>query len=164
MNLSPIALFVYNRLEETQKTIEYLTKNELAEKSKLFIFSDGFKDEKDKLKVNEVRNYLRTIRGFEEIKIIEKEKNYGLANSIIKGVTGVVNEYGKVIVLEDDLLTSPYFLKFMNDALYLYERENRVGAICGYVYSMKEQLPETFFLRFFNSWGWATWKKKMENI
>ena len=156
---SPVALFVYNRVEHLQKTVEALSKNELAQRSNLFIFSDGPKNEKDKLKVNEVRRYLKTIKGFKEIEIIEKEKNQGLANSIINGVTKIVNDYGRVIVLEDDLLTSPYFLQFMNDALNLYENDEGVGAICGYIHGGKN-LPKTFFLKFFSSWGWATWKDR----
>ncbi len=160
MNLSPVALFTYTRVEHLRRAVEALSKNKLAGESKLFVFSDGPKDEKDKLKVGEVRRYLKTIKGFKEVEIIEREKNYGLANSIIDGVTKVVQGYGRVIILEDDLLSSPYFLRFMNDGLDLYENEDRIGAVCGYMYSTKEQLPETFFLKFFNSWGWATWKDK----
>ncbi|WP_141089548.1 glycosyltransferase, partial [Campylobacter concisus] len=102
-NLAPIVLFVYNRLDHTKQTIEALQKNEISNKSDLFIYSDAAKNEESKQKVADVREYIKSINGFKNITIIEREKNYGLANSIIDGVTKIVNEYGKVIVLEDDL-------------------------------------------------------------
>ena len=121
MNLAPIILFVYNRPEHTKKTLESLKINELASESSLFIFSDGSKNENDKKSVDEVRKYISTISGFKEIKIILREKNLGLADSVISGVTEVIEKYGKAIVLEDDIVTSKYFLKFMNEALDFYE-------------------------------------------
>ena len=112
----PIVLFVYNRPWHTQQTIEALQKNDLASESELFIYSDAAKTEQDSLKVNEVRNYVHAIGGFKKITIIEREENWGLADSIIDGVTSIVNQYGKIIVLEDDLETSPFFLRFMNES------------------------------------------------
>jgi hypothetical protein len=158
MVLAPIVLFVYNRPWHTQQTIEALQKNELASKSELFIFSDAAKNDSAIDKVKEVRNYIKNIDGFKKITNIEREKNWGLANSIIDGVTKIVNEYGKIIVLEDDLVTSPYFLKFMNEALEMYQNEEKVACIHGYIYPM-ENLPETFFIRGADCWGWATWKR-----
>ena len=157
--LSPIVLFVYNRHEHTRRTVEALQKNFLAEESELFIFSDGPKNESDAIKVREVRNYLKTISGFKSISIIERDINFGLANSIISGVTDIVNKFGKIIVLEDDMVSSPYFLKFMNDALDLYENEDKVISIHAYAYPVKKSLPETFFLKNPGCWGWATWKR-----
>jgi hypothetical protein len=158
MNLAPIVLFTYKRLWHTKQTVEALQKNIYAEQSHLFIFSDGPKTEKDEPKVKEVREYLKTIKCFKNIEIIERDKNWGLANNIIDGITKVVNQYGKVIVLEDDLVTSPYFLKFMNDGLNMYEEEEKVISVHGYVYPIKG-LPEIFFLRGADCWGWATWKR-----
>ncbi len=159
MNHAPIVLFVYNRIWHTQQTVEALKQNLLAQESDLFIFSDGFKDESDKIKVEEVRNYIKTVTGFKSINIIEREKNLGLADSIISGVTELVNKYGKVIVLEDDIVTSPYFLKYMNETLSLYEDSEEVISIHGYVYPIKNNLPETFFIKGADCWGWATWKR-----
>ncbi len=158
-NLAPIVLFVYNRLDFVQQTIESLQKNYLAADSNLFVFSDGPKNEFDKIKVNNVRRYLETITGFRSIEIIKKEKNIGLANSIISGVTDIVNKFGKIIVLEDDLVTSPFFLLYMNDGLNFYEKEERVISIHGYIYPLKTSLPETFLIRGADCWGWATWKR-----
>lgn len=158
MTLAPIVLFTYNRLGHTQRTIEALQKNVFASESELFIYSDGAKNDTVSLHVRSVREYLQTIDGFKKVTIIEREKNWGLANSIIDGVTNIVNQYGKIIVLEDDLVTSPYFLRFMNEALEMYENEERVASIHGYIYPI-EGLPETFFIRGADCWGWATWKR-----
>jgi hypothetical protein len=158
MELAPIVLFTYNRTWHLMQTVSALLKNSLASESEIFIFSDGPKDENDVPKVAEVRKYIKTIKGFKRIEIIERDKNWGLANNIIDGITKVVNQYGKVVVLEDDLITSPYFLKFMNDGLNIYEEEEKVISVHGYVYPIKG-LPEIFFLRGADCWGWATWKR-----
>ena len=159
MVLAPIVLFVYNRPWHMRQTIEALQKNELAEASGLFIFSDGPKSGDDKEKVLEVREYIKTISGFKRVNLVEREQHLGLANSIINGVTEIINKYGRIIVLEDDMVSSPYFLKFMNEALEFYKDEEKVISIHGYIYPVNAQLPETFFLRGADCWGWATWKR-----
>ena len=166
-NLAPIILFVYNRPEHTKKTIEYLSKNRLAESSNLYIFSDGAKNEKDKQKVSEVRNYLISIKGFNEIKIVEREKNLGLANSVMSGVNQIFKLYEKVIVLEDDIITSPSFLKFMNDALDFYKEDEKIFSVSGYPYPVK--IPDSYSHDVFvahraSSWGWGTWKDRWEKV
>ena len=157
-SLAPIALFIYNRPWHTQQTVETLQKNELANESELFIYSDAAKNEQASESVNAVREYIKTINGFKEITIILRDKNWGLADSIIDGVTKIVNEYGRIIVLEDDLVTSPYFLKFMNEGLTMYENEDKVASIHGYIYPI-DNLPNTFFIKGADCWGWATWKR-----
>lgn len=157
--LSPIILFVYNRPEHTRQTVDALRANNLAGDSELFIYSDGPKSPSDAGKVQEVRGYIKTVSGFRSVNIIERKENVGLAKSIISGVTETVNKYGRVIVLEDDLVTSPYFLQYMNDGLNTYENDERVASIHGFVYPVKEALPETFFLRGADCWGWATWER-----
>ncbi|GAB6182730.1 glycosyltransferase [Thermodesulfovibrio hydrogeniphilus] len=160
MTPAPIVLFVYNRPWHTQQTVEALKKNEMAKESELFIFSDGAKAEKDLEKVKEVREYIKTIDGFKKVTIIERDKNLGLASNIIDGVTTIVNQYGKIIVLEDDLATSPYFLRFMNEALEMYQDEEKVMHISGYIYPIKtEGLDDTFFIKPTTCWGWATWAR-----
>ncbi len=158
--LAPITLFVYNRPWHTKQTIETLKKNLLASESELCIYSDSAKNNIAKENVDEVRKYIKTIKGFKKIKIIERDKNWGLANSIINGVTEVVNKFGKIIVLEDDLVTSPYFLNYMNDALDFYNDEERVMSISAYMNSIDTNtLGETFLTYFTSCWGWATWKE-----
>src|SRR3972149_7058471 len=156
---APIALFVYKRLWHTQQTIESLSKNILASESELFIFSDAPKSIEDETNVKNVRAFIRNVKGFKNVTITERGKNLGLANSIIDGVTTVINRFGKIIVLEDDMLLSKYFLQFMNDGLNVYEKEDDVISIHGYIYPVKVKLPETFFLRGADCWGWATWKR-----
>jgi hypothetical protein len=136
-----------------------LRNNILADQSDLIIYSDGPKNEKSLEKVLEVRKYLKTISGFKSISIIEKTENAGLSKSIISGVTETVNKYGKAIVMEDDLVTSKYFLQYMNEALDTYEHEDKVVSIHGYIYPVKNKIPETFFIRGADCWGWATWKR-----
>ena len=161
MNLAPIVLFCYNRPDHTRQTIEALQKNELAKESELFIFSDAAKNEDAVEKVNEVRRYIKAINGFKKVTVTERGKNWGLADSIIDGVTKIINEYGKIIVLEDDLVTSPYFLKFMNEALEFYKNEKKVWHISGWNYPIKtDGLEDVFFWRLMNCWGWATWSDR----
>ena len=157
---APIALFVYNRPEHTRRTISYLKKNILAEESRLYIFSDAAKTEADVTKVNEVRKLISETDGFKSVKVIERKQNLGLANSIIAGVTQLVNEYEKVIVFEDDLLSSPYTLTYFNDALERYANQDKVMHIGAYMYPIDNtNLPQTFFYRAATSWGWATWAR-----
>ena len=169
MNYAPIALFTYNRPDHTQQAVESLLTNAEAKHSDLFIFSDGPKNDKAVEGVKANREFIHQIkngnqnenenRSFRSVTIVEREKNWGLANSLIAGITEVVNKYGKVIVVEDDLILSPYFLQFMNEALDKYELEDKVGAITAYCPIKDETLPDTFFLRYFHCWGWATWKR-----
>ncbi len=158
--VAPVVLFVYNRPWHTRQTIEALCKNPGSRDSDLIVFSDGPKDAASESKVKEVRQYLRSIQGFKTIRIIEREQNIGLASNIISGVTDVVDEYHKVIVLEDDIVTSPYFLQYMNDALDYYQDKEKVMHISGYMFPVNPQgLKETFFYRSTSCWGWATWKR-----
>jgi FkbM family methyltransferase len=162
-NLAPIVLFIYNRPIHTYQTVEALKKNNLAKNSHLFIYSDGVKDEETYKEVQKVRDYIKTINGFKTITIIERDKNYGLANNIIDGVTKIINDYGKIIVLEDDLITSKYFLTFMNDALTIYKDFKDVGMIHGHIYNI-DNLPQAFFMYKAGCLGWATWKDRWDEI
>ncbi|MFI5162417.1 MAG: glycosyltransferase [Sphingobacteriales bacterium] len=159
-NLAPIALFVYNRPEHTRRTLAYLQKNLLADESRLYIFSDGPKTDADRAKVEEVRQLASEVSGFKSVKVIERTENLGLANSIISGITKLVNEYDKVIVFEDDLLSSPYTLQYFNEALNRYVNDIEVMHIGAYMYDLPDKtLPQTFFYRAATSWGWATWAR-----
>ena len=162
MNPAPIVLFVYNRLWHTQQTIEALQNNVLAKQSELYIYSDEANTEKIQKSVNEVRQYIDKIDGFKSVSIIKRIKNFGLAESIIDGVTTIVNQYGRIIVLEDDMVVSPYFLEYMNEALDQFVEDNRVISVHGYVYPVDIKLPEAFFLPGADCWGWATWRRGWE--
>ena len=162
--LAPILLFAYNRPRHLQHTVEALAHNPLAQESELFVFSDGARTEDDREDVELVRSYIHTIEGFKTVHRIERDRNYGLAANIIDGVTDIVNRYGRVIVLEDDLVTAPGFLQFMNDALDTYADEPRVGHIQAYDFTQNPRLPETFLIKFTGSWGWATWQRAWKHF
>lgn len=163
--LAPIALFVYNRPQHTERTIKFLQQNELAAESRLYIFSDGAKTQQDEDKVAEVRDIINKVEGFKSVKVIERDSNAGLANSVIAGVTQLINDYGKVIVFEDDLVTSPHTLTYFNDGLNRYQDEEKVMHIGAYMYPLKaENLPQSFFYRAATSWGWATWGRAWEHF
>ena len=138
--LAPIVLFVYNRPWHTQQTVEALQKNVYAAESELIIYADAAKNDHAEEKVQEVRKYIKSITGFKSVEIIEQKTNQGLANSIINGVTEVVNKYGRIIVLEDDIVTSKWFLKYMNDALEVYKDEEKVMEISGHLYNLDNTL------------------------
>ena len=159
MTLAPILLFVYNRPLHVRRSIESLLANELAKDSELYIFSDAAKDETAQPNVNEVRQFIQSIKGFKEIHYVERTENWGLARNIIDGVTTLVNQYGRVIVLEDDLIVAPYFLQFMNDALETYKDEENVCHIQACDFTKDPILPDTFLIKWTGSWGWATWKR-----
>ena len=164
-NLAPIALFVYNRPEHTRRTISYLQKNLLADESRLFIFSDAAKTEADNPKVDEVRQIIHEVEGFKSVKVTERARNLGLAESVISGVTQLVNEYNKVIVFEDDLLSSPYTLQYFNEGLTRFAKEEKVMHIGAYMYNLRDRgLPQTFFFRAATSWGWATWARAWKDF
>jgi hypothetical protein len=164
MTTAPIALFVYNRLSHSRQTVDALQKNSLSRDSDLFVFSDAPKSAAQTEAVREVRQYIRQIDGFKSVTIVERETNFGLARSIIEGVTRLCEEHGRVIVLEDDLITSPHFLKFMNDALDMYKHEDRVMHISGSAYPIEIPKGETFFFRVPLCWGWATWKRSWKHF
>lgn len=136
--------------------------NPLFEESDVFVFADGSKDdatETDISKICEVRKLFEPLSNKPNVTLRFSEKNRGLTTSIVSGITEIINQYEKVIVVEDDLELSPGFLKYMNDALNLYENEERVMHIGGYMVPHNKNLPETFFLRAPTIWGWGTWKR-----
>lgn len=162
---APIALFVYNRPQHTSRTLKFLSQNELAAESRLFIFSDGAKSQEEVQNVAEVRELLKNISGFKSVEVIERKENMGLANSIIAGVGRLVKDYKQVIVFEDDLITSPHTLTYFNEALNKYRDTTQVMHIGAYMYNLKNiQLPETFFYRAATSWGWATWDRAWQHF
>jgi hypothetical protein len=157
---SPIVLFAYNRPEHTARTLAALSRNDLASLSDLTVFCDGAKGETDLESVEQVRAAVDAATdGFRSVRIIERAENMGLARSIIAGVTQMLEENETVIVLEDDMTTSPYFLTFMNSGLARYATESRVISVCGYTPNTTHSLPDSYFLPGAHCWGWATWRR-----
>lgn len=159
MKYAPIALFVYKRPNHLKRVVDSLLKNKAVSESELFIFSDGPKMEEDVGSVSEVRDYIETIDGFKKVNLIKRNRNLGLANSLISGVSEVISLYSQVIVLEDDIVVGPNFLEYMNEALRRYEKSEEVACIHGWNYPIKGKSSATFFLKGADCWGWATWKR-----
>lgn len=159
---APIALFAYRRPAHLARTIDALLSNPEARHTPLFVFSDAPKDAEAAPGVDEVRCLLRGLQGFAEIRLVCREHNFGLARNITGGVSSVLAHSERVIVVEDDILVSPHFLRFMNDALALYRDAPRVGSISGFFYPTDQILPETFFVRGADCWGWATWRDRWQ--
>lgn len=163
--LAPIVLFCYKRLDTLTQTIEALQKNDLAAESELFIFSDGPKKAADEPVITEIRNYLKTVTGFKKTTVIEASANKGLATSIISGVTEILNKYGRIIVLEDDLVTSRNFLVYMNRGLDYYEAKQKVFSVGAFTIPIKGLKKNTvYFTQRADSCGWGTWKDRWNII
>lgn len=168
--LAPVVLFVYNRLDHTTRVLETLAKNILAKDTELYVFSDAAKSEKGLEKVNAVREYIQRMdwrENFKNVTVVQAENNKGLAKSVIGGVNEIIEKYGKVIVIEDDLVFSPYFLNYMNDALDYYKEDEKIWAISGYSFpmrSLKNYDHDVFYSYRGCSWGWATWKNRWEIV
>lgn len=158
-NCAPIALFAYNRPDHLAKTLNALRANPEAQATDLFVFSDGPRDETAAPTVADVRKLLGNVPGFRSVTIINRESNYGLGKSIIDGVSTVCAKFGRVIVLEDDLVTSPFFLQYMNDGLDFYNDDIRVASVLGYALPLPVKAPETYFIRGADCLGWATWQR-----
>lgn len=170
MSYAPVAMFVYNRADHFKETYEALAKCQEAKYTDLIIFSDGAKNEKAEEGVKAVRAFAREIENrndFKTIKIVENSQNKGLAKSIIDGVTKVINEYGSIIVLEDDCACTPHFLNYMNKCLDFYENNKKIGAVSGYApqIDFPKDYKEDVFVAFRScSWSWGTWKDRWENV
>jgi hypothetical protein len=168
MDCFPIAIFTYNRLRHTQETIAALSRNHLAQQSHLIIFSDGPKDNQSSDGVFKIRSYLRQVIGFKQIDIVEREKNWGFSHSIISGINETLKTYSGVIVVEDDIVTAPYFLTFLNSALLRYKDDHRIFSVTGFspppvVMTFPANYKEFVYLNSrFSSWGWATWKDRWQ--
>jgi hypothetical protein len=156
---APIVVFAYKRPDHLRTMIDSLRDNPLAGRSELRIYCDAPRNSEDEAGVAAVRRYASGIEGFAAVTPVFRDRNLGLARSIVSGVTDMLQSYERVIVLEDDLVLSPHFLQYMNDALGIYSSEDAVASIHGYTYPTKTALPETFFLRGADCWGWATWRR-----
>lgn len=169
MIYSPIVVFGFNRPDALKNTIASLLRNEEAKDSDLFVFVDGPRDEKvgEKEKVKKVREYVKSITGFKSLHYTFAENNKGLANSIIGGVSEVINQYGRVIILEDDIVLSNNFLSFLNQALVFYQNNNQVFSVCGESIRIKvptDYTSDIYFAPRSGCWGWATWADRWNSV
>lgn len=162
-HLAPIAIFAYNRPHHLRGAVNSLMENSISKDSDLFIFIDGPKNKADLKNVNMVRRIAENAMGFASVKVVLRPDNFGLSRSISEGVSEVLISYDRVIVLEDDLLVSPYFLRYMNDALNLYLNDELVASVHGYSYPIAQKDQQTFFLRGADCWGWGTWRRAWQH-
>ncbi len=182
--LAPVAIFAYNRLDKIKTCIEALGRCELAKNTEIIIFADGFKGSKDQKDVEAVHKWLQEFANcsidtvidadysvcsdsFKKVTLNIKSKNMGLATSIISGVTGLMNQYGRVIVVEDDLVVSSSFLRYMNEGLNFYEDDNNIWAMASYGYDLKalKKYAHDVYLGYrASSWGWASWKNRWDTV
>ena len=162
-NLAPIIVFCYNRPNHLEQTLEALSRNEFADQSTLYIYCDGPRDEASeemRQKIAAVRQIARKRQWCRDVQVVERKHNVGLMNNIVGAVTEIVNQYGRVITMEDDIITSKGYLRFMNEALELYKNDEQVMHISGYMWPHKRRLPDTFFYEVpYPGGGWATWKR-----
>lgn len=165
ISCAPLALFAFNRPKHLAHTIAALKSNAMAKETPVFVFCDGARHSGEAEQVRRVREIAKSMTGFLSLTVIEREHNLGLANSIIDGVSRLCAEYGRVIVLEDDLCTSPDFLQFMNWGLGLYADDDRVASIHGYSYPIDNRgAPQSYFLRGADCWGWSTWARAWKHF
>lgn len=167
MEKTPIILFAYIRLDTLQKTVLALQNNYLATQSDLFVFVDGPKNEEQKQKQKLLIEFLQSIDGFKSVHIEYSEVNKGLDPSIIAGVSSVIDKYGRAIVLEDDIVTTPNFLDYMNQALKTYESNKKVMSVSGFgleVLKPKDYIADVYLFGRSTSWGWATWKDRWDSV
>ena len=169
MKLAPVALFVYNRADNTRRTLEALSRNTLARETEVYVFSDGGKDEKSWREVNEVRSIVRSFskkpsplgrneRGL-SITLVERPENYYLERNITEGIAEVFEKHDRIIVLEDDIMTSPYYLQYMNDAFEMYKDVPRVMHVAGFTNLALDEVP-FYFTPHMSGWGWGTWRDR----
>lgn len=169
MNYAPIVVFGFNRPDAIRNMVSSLLQNEEAKYSDIYFFVDGPRIGKsgEREKVEEVKEFVKSVKGFNSLNYNFSDENKGLAASIIAGVSQVINQYGKAIVLEDDLVLMPNFLNYMNQGLDFYEDNEQVMSVCGH--SCKVKPPkgypcDAYFFTRSSSWGWGTWKDRWSNV
>jgi hypothetical protein len=160
---TPVVIFAYNRPIHFKKTLNALSSNPEAQFTDLIIYSDGPKFHEDYILVEQVRAIAKESNGFKSITIKEQYSNRGLANSVINGVSEQLTKTNSIIVLEDDMIVSKNFLSFMNKNLGLYEKDENVASIHAYCYPIAN-LPDLFFIRGADCWGWATWRRAWDEF
>jgi hypothetical protein len=159
MSLAPVVLFAYRRRQHLAAVVEGLQSNPEARATTLIVYCDAAKSPQHSGEVREVRDFVRNLTGFGELRVIERDLNYGLSKSVTEGVSHVCAEFGRAIVLEDDIVPTPFFLGYVNAALDRYADNDRVLSIGCFPFDPDGSLPETFFVQVPDCWGWAVWKR-----
>ncbi len=166
---APVVVFAYNRADHLEKTLTALAKNVLAKETDVYVFVDGPKTESGAIKTRQVVECAEKFQTnlFSSLTIFSSDKNKGLAKSVIGGVTQIISQYGKVIVLEDDSVSSPYYLTFMNNALEFYAGEVNVWSVGGFTVPMNlpsDYNKDVILTQRVSSCAWGIWKDRWEKI
>lgn len=164
MKLAPIVLFAFKRPNHTRQALESLSRNPEAKESELFVFIDGPKSSQDEEKIKEVEDIVKSHNWCKQVHVSVNARNQGVPFQVINTVTRFCAEYGKVIVLEDDLVLSPFFLAYMNEALEHFENQERVMEVSGYMYPVKKLSLAAGFIRGSFGWGWGTWQRAWKHF
>lgn len=160
---APIAIFAYNRPSHLEAVLDALAQNPQARDSDVHIFCDGPKTAKQLEATNAVRAVADNARGFGRVEVVKRPENWGLSRSIVSGVSEICDRYGSAIVLEDDVVPTPFFLGYVNDALVRYRDDARVASVGCHTFDSGMELPETFFLDVPDCWGWGVWKRSWDS-
>lgn len=165
---APVIVFGYNRIEKLARCLEAVEVAANGRNKELFIFVDGAKNSEDAEKVFKVQQFAKrySSTAFSRIHTVCREDNKGLAASVIDGVTEVINSYGAVIVVEDDLVISSSFISFCDDVINQYENNQSIWSVGGWIPESVEGVAKTdAFLSFrAECWGWATWKDRWNKV
>lgn len=159
-SLAPVLIATHTRLDHLKRTIEALSSNLLANRTDLFIASDAARMEAEEPAVKRIREYIDKIDGFRSIKKIYRSENYGHFNNFQDATNQVFNEFNSIIKLEDDIVTAPGFLTFMNQGLLKYENDKRIISISGHLWPGINVQTDTILLPAANGWGWGIWKDR----
>lgn len=156
-------MFAFNRPVHLLKSLTSLKNNTLSSESTLYIYCDGQKpgsSAEELKKIKETRAIAKKELWCKEVILVEQKENKGLAISIKEGVTELINKHGKLIILEDDLVLSKNFLRYMNDGLNAYADIENIYSINGFMFPIGFKEQSTFLLPYTSTWGWATWKNR----
>ena len=160
--LAPVVLFIFNRPDCVERTLEALSNNTFADKTDLYIYADGPRNENDELGCNKSRDVIKRYSDcFKSVELICRTENWGLARNSICGITEVINSRGKMIMMEDDTVPAPYFLKYMNIGLNKYQDNEKVMEITGFQMPIKsDEEPRAVFIKGSYAWAWGTWSNR----
>ncbi len=157
MEPSPVAVFAFRRPGHLRRTLDALARCPEASLSRVTIFCDGPRSDSDRVAVEQVVEEAKRPRPFLSVDVVVHPENQGLSAAITTGVSKMLSQHESVIVIEDDIVTAPGFLRFMNDGLHRFATDERVISIHGYSYPTSPTEP--FFVRGADCWGWATWRR-----
>ncbi|MCJ8211029.1 glycosyltransferase [Mucilaginibacter sp. RS28] len=163
-----LAVFCYKRASKLKRCIDALLTNPECADMDIIFFSDGYKNEKDRAGVLETRDYINSITGFRNVIKHFRDRNFSTGPNFRTGLTYLAENYEQFIVVEDDLIVAPNYVKYLLDALKFYKNDQSVFCCTGFVYPVT---PEAFNYQYdsivyqrFCSYGWGGWADRFKNV